>query len=173
MIGLKRGEVLLCDHCKEWEIEANRLIYEIKDVLSDFAVDIQHIGSTAIKNIKAKPIIDIAIGIKSFEGLENYIEPLLNIGIYKSSGQPFSDIVLFSKDDENGDRSNNIQVVIYGNEQWNKHIIFRDYMNAYPDKATEYEQIKIKAATLFPKDVISYSNYKSTFINECIEMASK
>ncbi len=173
MLGLKRGTVMLCDHCKDWEIEANRIITQLKDILGAFAVDVQHIGSTSIKNIKAKPIIDIAIGVNSFDSLDNYIEPLLNIGVYKSSGQPFSDIVLFSKDDENGNRLNNIQVVIYGEEQWNKHILFRDYMNAHPDKAIEYEQIKIKATELFPTDVLAYSNYKSTFIKKCIDEAKK
>lgn len=171
MIGLKRGTVLLCDHCEEWETEANRIIALLKAILGDFSVDIQHIGSTSIKNIKAKPIIDIAIGVKSFVGLDNYIESLLEFGVYKSLGQPFSDIVLFSKDDENGNRLNNIQMVIYGEEQWNKHILFRDYLNAHPDKATEYEQIKIKAAESFPTDVLSYSNYKAFFINKCIEEA--
>lgn len=173
MLGLKRGTVLLCDHCKDWAIEANRIITQLKDILGDFAVDVQHIGSTSIKNIKAKPIIDIVIGVKSFDVLDNYVESLFDIGIYKSSGQPFSDIVLFSKDDENGNRLNNIQVVIYGEEQWNKHILFRDYMNAHPDRAAEYERIKIKATELFSTDVLAYSNYKSDFINQCIDEAKK
>lgn len=173
MLGLKRGTVSLCDHCKDWEIEANRIITQLKNILGDFAMDIQHIGSTSIKNIKAKPIIDIAIGVKSFDGLDNYIEGLLNFGVYKSSGQPFSDIVLFSKDDENGNRLSNIQVVIYDEEQWNKHILFRDHMNAHPDKAIEYNQIKITASKLFPTDVLAYSNYKGDFINQCIDEAKK
>lgn len=46
-------------------------------------------------------------------------------------------------------------------------------MNDHRDKATEYEQIKVKATELFPTDVLAYSNYKSTFINECIEEAKK
>ena len=173
MLGLKRGTVMLCDHCKDWEIEANCIITQLKDILGAFAVNLQHIGSTSIKSIKAKPIIDIAIGGNSFDGLDNYIESLLKMGIYKSSGQPFSDIVLFSRDDENGNRLNNIQVVIYGEEQWNKHILFRDYMNAHPEKAIEYNQIKITASELFPTDVLAYSNYKSAFINNCIEEAKK
>ena len=173
MLGLKRGTVSLCDHCNEWKIEANRIMTQLKDILGDFAVDVQHIGSTSINNIKAKPIIDIAIGVKNFDGLDNYIESLLKCGVYKSSGQPFSDIVLFSKDDENGNRLSNIQVVIYGSVQWNKHILFRDYMNAHSDKAAEYDKIKIIASKLFPTDVLSYSNYKSMFINECIEEAKK
>ena len=76
MLGLKRGTVSLCDHCNEWKIEANRIMTQLKDILGDFAVDVQHIGSTSIKNIKAKPIIDIAIGVNSFDGLDNFFDIL-------------------------------------------------------------------------------------------------
>lgn len=172
MIGLKRGTVLLCDHCEEWETEANAMISKLKVVFGDAAVDIQHIGSTSIRTIKAKPIIDIAVGVRSFADLDRFLDSLLQIGVYKSSGQPFLDIVLFSRDDpDTGNRLNNIQVVLYGEEQWNKHILFRDYMNTYPEKACVYERLKVKAAELFPADVSAYSNYKSTLIEACIEEA--
>ena len=173
MLGLKRGTVELVPHQTVWEEDAAKTILLLKSILNDAAIDIQHVGSTAIKNICAKPIIDIAVGVDHFADLDNYLESLLNIGVYKSSGQPFEDIILFSKDDDNGNRLNNIQIVIYGEEQWNKHILFRDYMNSNPEKASEYERIKIEAAELFPNDVSSYSNYKSSFIAECIEETKK
>ena len=173
MLGLKKGQVLMCEHRAEWEIEANTIIHKLKQILGDYAIDIQHIGSTSIKNIKAKPIIDIAIGVRSFANLDYSLESLSDIGVYKSSGQPFEDIVLFSKDDNCGNRCINIQVVIYGEEQWNKHIFFRDYLNFHSDKAREYEKIKVEAAKLFPNDVLSYSNYKSEFICACIQDAKK
>lgn len=95
-----------------------------------------------------------------------------NAGIYKSGGQPFDNIVLFSRDDsETGFRVNNIQVVIYDSNEWNSHILFRDYMNSHPDKAREYERIKSEAAAKFPGDVLAYSAYKNKFIEECIANA--
>ena len=172
MIGLKRGTVALLDHREEWEDEANIIICQLKEILGEYAVDIQHIGSTSIKKIKAKPIIDIVIGVKCFERLDSFIDSLSKIGVYKSSGQPFRNIVLFSKDDKKGEnRLFNIQVVLFGEEQWNKHILFRDYMNTHTDKAVEYEQIKVCAANTFPSDVLAYSNYKNDFICACIEEA--
>ncbi len=173
MLGLKRGTVTLCDHCAEWETEASKIISRLKERFGDLAYDIQHIGSTSIKFIKAKPILDIAIGVKTFENLEDCQTPLLNMGIYKSPGQPFPNIVLFSMDDKQGNRICNLQVVMYGSEQWNKHILFRDYMNSCPEKAAAYDRIKKEAAALFPNDVSAYSEYKSTFINACIEEAKK
>lgn len=57
MIGLKRGTVQLCEHEKEWEIEAQNTIARLKEILGDVIKDIQHVGSTSILTIKAKPII--------------------------------------------------------------------------------------------------------------------
>lgn len=66
MIGLKRGTVALFDHEKEWEIEAQNTISRLKNILGDVAKDIQHIGSTSILSIKAKPIIDIVVAVDDF-----------------------------------------------------------------------------------------------------------
>ncbi len=171
MVGLRKGNVELCEYSDEWVTEANTIIHTLKEILGDYAIDIQHIGSTSIFNIKAKPIIDIAIGVDSFSDLDNYIESLMRIGIYKSSGQPCEGIILFSKDDNNDNRCFNMQVVVYGEDKWNKHILFRDYLNANFDKAREYEKIKVEAAELFPNDVLSYSTYKSVFVNTIIQEA--
>ena len=69
MIGLKRGIIKLCDHEKEWEKEAQDTIIQLKNVLGDVAKDIQHVGSTSIPMIKAKPIIDIAVAVDDFKDI--------------------------------------------------------------------------------------------------------
>lgn len=57
MIGLRRGDVRLFEHNKEWKIEGERTVNELRKILGSDAVDIQHVGSTSIKSIKAKPIM--------------------------------------------------------------------------------------------------------------------
>ena len=168
MFGLKKGTVLLYPHQTEWEIQAQQMIDKLREVFGDFAVDIQHVGSTSIRKIEAKPIIDIAIGLQTFEGLDGFLVPLAAMGIEKSAGQPFADIVLFSIDAKSGERLYNIQAVLYGSPQWNGHVRFRDYLNANPDKAAEYERIKKEAALLYPADVMRYSAHKNAFIEKCI-----
>ncbi len=69
MIGLKRGTVQLCEHEKEWEIEAQNTIARLKEILGDVIKDIQHVGSTSILTIKAKPIIDIALAVDDFDDI--------------------------------------------------------------------------------------------------------
>ena len=76
MIGLKRGTVRLYDHQTEWEVEAQNTVTRLKDILGPVIRDIQHVGSTAIKTIKAKPIIDIAIAVDSFEDVLKFEQQL-------------------------------------------------------------------------------------------------
>lgn len=172
MIGLKRGSVMLKDHSTSWAIEAEKVIECLRNIFGNYAIDIQHIGSTSIIGIKAKPIIDIAVGVATFEKLDMFLTALEQHGVYKSSGQPFDNIVLFSRDNpETGYRVNNIQVVIHNSDEWNSHILFRDYMNSRPDKAHEYEKIKAEASEKFPEDVLAYSAYKNVFIQKCIAEA--
>ena len=75
-LGLKRGTVQLEPHDKQWDEAAIQTIKNLKAILGDDVVDIQHIGSTAIPAIKAKPIIDIAVGVTDFEKIMSYNEQL-------------------------------------------------------------------------------------------------
>ena len=85
MIGLESGTVRLCDHEIEWEIEAKRTIEELYSILGEVADKIEHVGSTSIKSIKAKPIIDIAVAVKSFEAVGSYCSCTQVISIGKSA----------------------------------------------------------------------------------------
>ena len=82
MLGLKRGTVSLCAHEKEWEMEAERTISRLKAILGDAIRDIQHVGSTSIPAIKAKPIIDIAVAVDCFDNILAVEKELQGAGLY-------------------------------------------------------------------------------------------
>ena len=82
MIGLERGTVRLCDHETEWENEAAHTISRLRGILGDVVRGIEHVGSTSIKNIKAKPIIDIALAVERFGDILAYEAKLLAQGFY-------------------------------------------------------------------------------------------
>lgn len=81
-LGLKRGTVQLEPHDKQWDEIAIQTIKTLKSILGDDAIDIQHIGSTAIPVIKAKPIIDIVVGVTNFERVMLHNEQLQKEGIF-------------------------------------------------------------------------------------------
>lgn len=82
MIGLERGKVKLYDHDPEWNKEAARTIKTLKDILSDVAINIEHVGSTSVNGIKAKPIIDVAVAVASFSDIIRYNRKLEERGFY-------------------------------------------------------------------------------------------
>ena len=84
-LGLKRGTVALVPHEAAWEAEAARTIAKLKGILGDVAVDIQHVGSTAIPAIHAKPIVDIAVAVRSFAEINAKQAELEARGFYRRS----------------------------------------------------------------------------------------
>lgn len=86
MIGLKRGTVRLCAHQKEWETEAQRTILVLRDVLGESARAIEHVGSTAVFSIQAKPILDIAVATDDFSAVLAKEEALKKAGFYYRPG---------------------------------------------------------------------------------------
>ena len=81
-LGVKRGKVRLCDHDEAWRAVAAETAEKLKSVLGSVATDIQHVGSTSICGIKAKPIIDIAVAVKDFDEVLKYENELLKHGYY-------------------------------------------------------------------------------------------
>lgn len=124
MIGLKRNIVKLYPHSDEWRRVAEVTIKDLKDIFSDKAIDIQHIGSTSIKEIKAKPIIDIAVGVKSFEDVDKVIETLEDRGFIHIVKNDDESQMFFSCGDFGADtRTHHIHVVIFGDKEWCDYIM--------------------------------------------------
>ena len=96
MLGLKREAVKLCEHQKEWEVEAQNTIARLKAILGDVAKDIQHVGSTSVLSIKAKPIIDIAVAVDDFAEILALEKELKDGGFYNRSKPDFGEQLLFA-----------------------------------------------------------------------------
>lgn len=172
MIGLKRGTVKLCDHEKEWEIEAQNTISRLKEILGDTIRDIQHVGSTSILTIKAKPIIDIALAVDDFADILSYEQELRDNGFYyrPKEQESIPAQLLFacgSYYDGTGDlQTHFIHVVRTGSMQWINYINFRDYLNSTPQVAKAYEDLKLSLERTIPENGSreAYLNGKHDFI---------
>ena len=156
MIGLKRGTVKLCEHEKEWEIEAQNTISRLKKILGNVANDIQHVGSTAIPSIKAKPIIDIAVAVDDFNDVLALEKELKDEGFYYRPQSDLGDQLLFASGslyEGTGDlQTHFIHVVRTNSMDFINYINFRDYLNSTPLVAKEYEELKVSLALQAPID---------------------
>ena len=156
-LGLRHGTVALFPHETEWETEAARTTEPLRTVLGDVAADIQHVGSTAITSIMAKPIIDIAVAVRDFDDVIEKKSELEAEGFYyRRNGEDLPEQLLFacgSYYDGTGElQTHFIHVVKAGSVQWRDYINFRDYMNANPAAAKEYEALKLRLCAECPND---------------------
>lgn len=156
MIGLKRGTVKLCEHEKEWEIEAQNTISRLKKILGNAAKDIQHVGSTSILSIKAKPIIDIAVAVDDFNDILALEKELRDEGFYYRPASDLDGQLLFASgnfyEGTGNLQTHFIHVVRTNSMDWINYINFRDYLNENLSAAKEYEDLKVSLALRAPID---------------------
>ena len=168
---MKRGTVFLEPHLTEWEIAAKETILTLKNILGDIAADIQHIGSTSIKAIKAKPIIDIALAVNDFEAvLQKRAELEKADVIFRFDERP-EQLLFVMGDFKKDTRSHHIHVVLYGSDEWNNYINFRDYLNSNMEAAREYEAVKLRLAEQYSDDRIAYTDGKQEVIDKLLAEA--
>lgn len=161
-------------HQKEWDENAEHTIKFLKRLLGNTALDIQHIGSTSILLIHAKPIIDIAVAVHDVNDIMPYVEALKQRQILLHeeavAGQAFFVIEFVI---ENGDiRTHHIHIVKWNGADWNNYINFRDYLNANPEKAMLYDDLKQKLAMQSSHDWKSYTAGKQGMIGQLLSEAS-
>ena len=171
-LGLKRGVVELADHDPEWEQIARDTIGRLWRVFGSLAKEIQHIGSTAMVHIKAKPIIDIAVAVDDFDEVMRLIPALENEGfIHKSEIHDEWQVYFVCHDFENDIRTHNIHVVKSGGENWKDYLLFRDYLNNHPAKAHKYEVVKLELMAKNKNDRVAYCDGKTDFFMQAIREA--
>ena len=152
-LGLKRGIVQLEPHDKQWDEIALQTIKTLKSILGDDAIDIQHIGSTAIQAIKAKPIIDIAVGVTDFDKVMLHNEQLRQVGIFYRGSDVESQLLYVMGDMEGDTRTHQIHVVKWNGTEWKNYIHFRDYLNANENVALQYQKLKEELESKYADDM--------------------
>lgn len=172
-IGLRIGTVAVEQHNIEWKTSAQELIDNLKNILKDDIIDAQHIGSTSIKSICAKPIIDIVVGVSDFDKIMQHNEELLRNGIvYRREDHPGKHLYVCG-DLENDIQTHYIHVVIFESKAWNNYLNMRDYLNAHEEDAKKYSDLKKQLAKEYPEDRIAYTNSKSAFIEMILRKADE
>jgi GrpB-like predicted nucleotidyltransferase (UPF0157 family) len=173
MIGLKRGIVQLTPYSPEWT-EAYQAEKEcIAASLGSSILDIQHVGSTAIPGCWAKPIIDVAIIIENIGKVDACILPLQQIGYDYKGENGIPDRHYFVKRIGGDIHTFHIHMCTPDNQNLQNQIIFRDYLLTHPDKVQAYSQLKLELAERFPTDREGYTESKSSFIENVINVAKQ
>ena len=173
MQGLLRGTVELYPHDNAWGKEASEIIALLKILLGNAAVDIQHVGSTAIIGLAAKPILDIVIGLRNLADLDQYLDKLAQINIREAKQDVPGQRLLVSGDFEKDTRTHHIHAVVWNSQAWKNYIRFRDYLNAFKEKRQAYETEKRKLAREYPDNREAYTRGKASLIEQLLDEANR
>jgi GrpB-like predicted nucleotidyltransferase (UPF0157 family) len=165
-LGLTRDQVEVADSDPRWKLVFDGLSAQLRTALADLDATVEHVGSTSVPGLAAKPIIDIAIGVRGPMAIGRIIKILEPLGYIYRRDEGSSGGQLFVVDDDNSPwhRIAYIHVVATDDPQWFRYLGFRDRLREDPQARDEYQQLKRRLAAEFPNDRIGYTTAKESFI---------
>ena len=153
-----------------WPARFDEESAELRRVLAPWlAGPIEHIGSTAIHGLAAKPVIDIMAGVDSLEASRPAIAAAARLGYCYFPYQ--AELKHWFCKPSPAFRTHHLHLVPVGSPQWSRPIAFRDYLRAHPDVAAEYEALKWRLAAEFRFDREAYTQAKAPFIDAATDAA--
>jgi GrpB-like predicted nucleotidyltransferase (UPF0157 family) len=165
-LGLKRDEVKLEAYNEEWKEEFLSVKQAILKATPINESRIEHIGSTAIKGIVAKPILDLVVGVDDIENVDEAIfHGLKEVGFLRLRVERPNEIVLAKFTDETyEEKTHFIHLVEFDKELWKDLIFFRDYLNANETAREQYNNLKLKFLEEKRSGIKDYTDYKEQFV---------
>ena len=136
---------------------------ELEPVLGSLALSIEHVGSTSVEGLAAKPIIDIDVVVGKGD-VEAAIKALALIGYNHEGNCGIEGREAFKYSGKEHLMNHHLYVCPEDSRELKRHVSFRDYLRSHPQAVREYSLIKEEAARLYPSDIDSYINHKSPVI---------
>jgi GrpB-like predicted nucleotidyltransferase (UPF0157 family) len=157
--------IVIVDYDPSWPAlyeQDRRLILE---AVGDRAFGVEHIGSTAVSGLPAKPVIDIMLGLRTLDDAPACMPGLESIGYrYLPAYEQVVPERRFFRKPTDGEPSHHLHVVEVTSWFWERTILFRDHLRRHPDVAQDYVRLKRALAERFGSDRHSYSDAKTHFI---------
>ncbi|MFI0486531.1 GrpB family protein [Actinomadura sp. 9N215] len=163
-LGLSRGQVRVCASDPRWADVFSRLASALRSALGTKAVSVEHVGSTSVPGLSAKPILDVAIALASDAVTEDVIAALGPLGYDFRGDKGDQGGWLFVLEDRPGRRVAHVHVVQDGDPQWNRWLSFRDLLRADARVRADYDRLKRELATRHPRDRRAYTRDKTSFV---------
>ncbi len=161
--------VIILDYDPNWPGIFQSLRQRIADALGDIAAAIEHVGSTSVPDLAAKPIIDIDVLLASEGMLPAAIDRLANLGYVHRGNLGIPEREAFHTPPN--DPPHHLYVCPPGSAEFRRHVAFRDYLRAHPKEAKVYGELKIALAKRFREDRPAYNLAKTEFVLELTNRA--
>ena len=171
-MALKRGIVELEDYNIKWNEDYEKEKKLLEEVLGNLIVEINHVGSTSIKGLKAKPIIDISLVINSLDEVPKIDELLTPYDYHNRGNQGIEDRVFFAKGPDDA-RTHYLHITTPNSNTYYNQVYFKRYLNDHPEYIDKYCKLKQELALKYANERPKYTAGKNEFINEVIRLAKE
>lgn len=164
--------VIIVEHSPEWRVMFERERELLTRVVGADAGVVEHIGSTSVEGLAAKPIIDIMIGLNDFSAAADFVPRIQRLGYeYAPEHEAVMPFRRYFRKKAGGVKTHHLHMVQKGGEFWRRHLLFRDYLRANPDAAAAYAALKKELARRDWDDGSGYTDAKTAFITDIEERA--
>ena len=163
---MRTSRVTVLPYDAAWAEDFVKIKKEIEIALGDLIVGIEHVGSTAVFGLCAKPCIDIDVVIRDFSVFDEVKKRLAGIGYFHEGNLGIEGREAFGYSDKPHLKKHHLYVCPKDSKELRRHITFRDFLRAHPEAAAKYGSVKKEAARLYPDDIDRYIEHKSPCIEE-------
>ena len=167
-VGLKRGTVKIVAYDHNWVTyfdEKKKTLLEL--LAGDNLVSIEHVGSTSIPALSAKPVVDILVIVKNLGKAKEWIPKLEALGYHYKKENDIQR--LFFTEGHESKRTVHLHVSQKGSEYANEILIFKDYLLKNPSAVHEYELLKTKLSSVYADNRGAYTKAKKAFVDKIIK----
>ena len=158
--------VVVVPYEKRWEQDFEQIKTEIRNALGELALGIEHVGSTSVPGLSAKPIIDLDVVIRDETVLAAVVSALEKIGYQHEGNLGIAGREAFRYDGKHHLQKHHLYVCPADSAELKRHLAFRDYLRSHPEAVRAYSRIKEEGAARWPDDREQYIRYKSPFIEK-------
>ena len=167
------GSIVVVDYDPTWAALFEREHTRLANILGSGMMAIEHVGSTSVAGLAAKPIIDLLIGVKSLpDASSSFLEPLATLGCsYVPEYESWLPGELFFRKSVDGPWTHHVHMMEPSNPRWEGFIVFRDYLRSHPEIAAAYGNLKKALALVFTQDIAAFRDAKSPFVRAVMAKA--
>ncbi len=167
---MRTKKVMVQPYDMGWKTAFEDIRQEIEAALGDLIIGIEHVGSTSVEGLSAKPCIDLDVIIKDYAVFDAVIEKLAGIGYFHEGNLGIEGREAFCYTGKPHLLKHHLYVCPQDSRELHRHITFRDFLRRNPEAAQKYGKVKETAAQLFPEDIDGYMAYKAPCIAELYEL---
>jgi GrpB-like predicted nucleotidyltransferase (UPF0157 family) len=164
------SSVTIVPYSNDWPLQFAPVRANLLAAFADVTIQVEHIGSTSVPGLAAKPIIDVLLGAGSLTDIESRTEALELIG-YQYISKYEKELPMrryFFKPEAHSSLRVNLHAVVLSSPFWHEHIAFRDALRSDRSLVAEYCSLKTELAARFPHDRPSYTAAKAPFIQSTL-----